>query len=90
MAELSLATQKARKSCGLLEGHALLLQAELKKRRALGPGTVGKIFLGGGGGGGGEAPNFLGGGGLQKGAPWAGPVYSLFARGVLAACHTRA
>ena len=36
MADLSLATQNALKSCGLLEGHGLLLQAEPKKRRALG------------------------------------------------------
>ena len=36
LAELSLATQKALKSCGLLEGHAPLLQAELIKWCALG------------------------------------------------------
>ena len=36
MAELSVATQKALKSCGRLEGHALRVLADLKKRLALG------------------------------------------------------
>ena len=36
MPELSVATQRALMSCGLLEGHALCLLTDLKKRRALG------------------------------------------------------
>ena len=35
MTELSAATQKALKSFGLLEGHALCVLADLKKRQAL-------------------------------------------------------
>jgi hypothetical protein len=36
MPELSVATQKALMSCGPLEGYALHVLADLKKRRALG------------------------------------------------------